>query len=118
METQKIVNLLNIPDNEYSKFAAKNGTLLRVNQKTTICMKIQSSLFDYSDAYVLVTENIAVTRTIAAADDYLLKRKQPIAQLQKLHLKIMHHLKTVEQKTKILLLIMQILLILRYLCTI
>ena len=39
----------------------------------------KSSLCDYSDAYVLVTGNIAVTRTIAAADDYLLKRKQPTA---------------------------------------
>ena len=29
---------------------------------------IESSLCDYSDAYILVTENIAVTRTIAAAN--------------------------------------------------
>ena len=31
METQKIVNLLNGSDNDNSKFATKNGTLLTVN---------------------------------------------------------------------------------------
>ena len=31
METQKIVNLLNGSDNDTSKFALKNGTLLIVN---------------------------------------------------------------------------------------
>ena len=41
METQKIVNLLNGSENEYSKFATKNGTLLTVNQKGVIRMKIQ-----------------------------------------------------------------------------
>ena len=41
METQKIVNLLNNSENEYSKFATKNGTLLTVNQKVFIHMKIQ-----------------------------------------------------------------------------
>ena len=43
METQKIVNLLNNSENEYSKFMTKNGTLLTVNQKVVIHMKIQSS---------------------------------------------------------------------------
>ena len=42
MEAQKIVNLLNNSENEYSKFATKNGTLLTVNQKVIIQMKIQS----------------------------------------------------------------------------
>ena len=69
METQKIINLLNSTENEYSKFASKNGTLLAVNQKVIIHMKIQStflinslesSICDYSDAYVLVTGNINV----------------------------------------------------------
>ena len=32
METQKIVNLLNDSNNENSKFATKNGTLLTVKQ--------------------------------------------------------------------------------------
>ena len=42
METQKIVNLLNNSENEYSKFATKNGMLLTVNQEVIIHMKIQS----------------------------------------------------------------------------
>ena len=42
METQKIVNLLNSPENEYSKFATtKNDTLLTVNQKVIIRITIQ-----------------------------------------------------------------------------
>ena len=42
MERQKIVSLLNGSDNENSKFAAKNGTLLIVNQKviTYLIMKL------------------------------------------------------------------------------
>ena len=42
METRKIVNLLKSSENEYSKFASKNGTLLTVKQRVTIHMKIQS----------------------------------------------------------------------------
>ena len=41
METLKIVNLLNNTENEYSKFATKNGTSLIVNLKVTIHTKIQ-----------------------------------------------------------------------------
>ena len=43
METQKISNFLNSSENEYSKFAEKNGTLLAVNQKVTVHTKIQSN---------------------------------------------------------------------------
>ena len=38
---QKIVNLLNIYDNEYSKFARKKGALLTVNQRVVIHIPIQ-----------------------------------------------------------------------------
>ena len=41
METQKIVKLLNSLENEYSKFSAKNGTLLTVNLKVTIRITIE-----------------------------------------------------------------------------
>ena len=43
METQKIVNLLNGSENEYSKFATKNGILLIVSQKviTDLIMKLK-----------------------------------------------------------------------------
>ena len=43
MEAQKIVNLLNNSENEYSRIAAKNGTLITVNQRVTIHTKIQSN---------------------------------------------------------------------------
>ena len=39
----------------------------------------ESSLCDYSDAYILVTGDIAVTRTIAAAGGNPLRRNQPLA---------------------------------------
>ena len=42
MEMQKILNLLNSPDNEYSRFATKkNSLLLTVNQKVVIRITIQ-----------------------------------------------------------------------------
>ena len=42
METQKIVNLLNKSENEYSRFTTtKNGILLIVNQKVIIHTKTQ-----------------------------------------------------------------------------
>ena len=69
METQKIVNLLNRSENEYSKFATKKqyvsdsetkGGYSRKNPINILTKSINSSLFDYSDAYVLVTGNINV----------------------------------------------------------
>ena len=41
MEAQKIINLLNVSDNENSKFATKYGILLVMNQKVIIRTKIQ-----------------------------------------------------------------------------
>ena len=75
METQKIVNLLNSSENEYLKFATKKwyiidnetkGGYSHENPIKFLTSSIESSLCDYSDAYILVTANIAVTRTIAA----------------------------------------------------
>ena len=71
METQKIVNLLSSSDNENSKFATKKWYVIdseaKGNYSTDKEIKflnrsIESSLFDYSDAYILVTGNINVTR--------------------------------------------------------
>ena len=76
METQKIINLLNGSDNENSKFATKKwyiidneskGNYSHHNPIKFLTKSIESSLCDYSDAYILVTGNITVTRTIAAA---------------------------------------------------
>ena len=41
METQNIVSLLKISDNEFSKFSTKSSTLLAVNQMVVIHITIQ-----------------------------------------------------------------------------
>ena len=69
METQKIVNLLNSSENEYSKFATKKSYTIDYESKGNyshedpikfLTSSLESSLCDYSDAYVLVTRNITV----------------------------------------------------------
>ena len=75
METQKIVNLLNSSENEYSKFATKKWYVIDSESKSSyshhdptkfLTKSIESSLCDYSDAYILVTGNISVKRRNAA----------------------------------------------------
>ena len=75
METQKIVNLLNGSDNDNSKFATKkwyiidsesNGNYSQNDEIKFLTRSIESSLCDYSDAYILVTGNITVKRRNAA----------------------------------------------------
>ena len=70
METQKIVNLLNNAEGEYSTFATKKwyvidseskGNYSHQNPIRFLTNSLESSLCDYSDAYILVTGNIAVT---------------------------------------------------------
>ena len=70
METQKIINLLNNTENEYSKFATKKwyiidseskGNYSHENPIKFLTNSLESSLCDYSDAYILVTGNINVT---------------------------------------------------------
>ena len=41
METQKIVNFLISSENEYSKLATKNGTLLTLKQRLNMRITIQ-----------------------------------------------------------------------------
>ena len=74
METQKIINLLNNSENEYSKFATKKwyvidsetkGNYSHENPIEFLTNSLESSICDYLDAYVLVTADIAV----AGADD-------------------------------------------------
>ena len=68
METQKIVNLLNGSDNENSKFATtkwyvidgeSKGNYSEDDQIKFLARSTESCLCDYSDAYILVTGNIA-----------------------------------------------------------
>ena len=70
METQKIINLLNNTENEYSTFATKKwyiidseskGNYSHQNPIRFLTNSLESSLCDYSDAYILVTGNITVT---------------------------------------------------------
>ena len=72
---QKIVNLLNSSENENSKFARKkwyvidsesNSNNSHDNPLKFLTKSIESSLCDYSDAYILVTGDIAVKRWNAA----------------------------------------------------
>ena len=70
METQKIINLLNNFEEEYWKFATKKwyiidseskGNYSHQNPIRFLINSLESSLCDYSDAYILVTGDIAVT---------------------------------------------------------
>ena len=76
METQKIVNLLNGSDNDNSKYATKkwyfidsesNGNYSQNDEIKFLTRSIESSLCDYSDAYILVTENSTATPNNTAA---------------------------------------------------
>ena len=84
METRKILNLLNSPDNEYSKFATKNWYVIDNESKSGyshedpikfLTKLIESSLCDYFDAYILVTGNITVTQTVSVLLVFLLVLK-------------------------------------------
>ena len=84
----KSVNLLNSTENAYSKLASKKWYIIDGESKVGylhhdaikfLTKSIKSSLCDYSDACILVTGNITVTRTIAAAGNNPHERKQPLA---------------------------------------
>ena len=75
METEKIINLWNSSDNENSKFATKkwyiidsesNGNYSKDEEIKFLTRSIESSLCDYSDAYILVTGKIAAIPNNAA----------------------------------------------------
>ena len=83
-------------DSETTKGKYKQGGTIKFEAKT-----IKSSLFDYSDAFVLVTGNITVDAII-----------------QMLLLKTVYHFLHVQQKLMIYLLTKQIIFILQCLCTI
>ena len=70
METRKSVNWLNGSDNENSKFVTKKwfvidsettGTYSENEPINFLTRSIESSLCDYSDAYILVTGKITAT---------------------------------------------------------
>ena len=68
-QTQKILNSLDNSGNKFSKFATKKwyvfdsetkGNYSHENSIKFLTSTLESSLCDYSDAYVMVTGNIAV----------------------------------------------------------
>ena len=74
MEIQKIINLLGDADNESSKFATRKWYVIndqnntdngeRNEDSTTVKSEtkvIKSSLCDYTDPYILVTEDMTAT---------------------------------------------------------
>ena len=78
METQKIANLLNDSDNEFSKFATKKWYVVNDQNKSEYgegneddssikfeTKVIRSNLCDYSDAYILLTGDIKVAAIAA-----------------------------------------------------
>ena len=92
METEKIVNLLNSSENEYSKFTTKKwyvidseskGNCSHENPIKFLTSSLESSTCDYSDSYILVTGNI----NVVGVDNNT-----------KVALKIVHHLENEEQK--------------------
>ena len=75
METQKIVSLLNSPDNYNARFATKkwyiidiesDGNYSKDEEIKFLTRSIESSLCNYSDAYILVTGNITTTPNTAS----------------------------------------------------
>ena len=105
--------MLNISSNEEYKFATKKCYVIdsqtekdKYNQNSSIKFKaesINSSLCDYSDAFILVTGDITVN---AGSNTFLL------------HLKIVHHFLHARQKLMRFLLMKQVIFILQCLCTI
>ena len=76
MEYQKIANLLDSASNKPSKFKTRNwveinddirGAYSPNKQNRFKTTKLKSSLWDNSDAYILVKGNISVNNTAAAA---------------------------------------------------
>ena len=79
--------MLNSSENECSKFATKLWYVIDSESKGSyshhdpinfLTESIESSICDYSDAYILVTGNITVTRTISAPVDNPLRGKPPL----------------------------------------
>ena len=78
MEYQKIANFIDDASNQHSKFKTKNWNEINEESRGTYNVNSQikfkttmlkSSFCDYSDAYILIKENITVNNTAAADTD-------------------------------------------------
>ena len=78
MKTQNLQQKMYVIDSE------SKGSYSHENPINILTSSLESNLCDYSDAYILVTGNISVTRTIAAAaaGGYA-QRKNHLMQLHK-----------------------------------
>ena len=100
MEYQKIANLLDSASNKPSKFRTRNwveindeirGTYSPNKQIRSKTAMLRSSLCDYSDAYILVKENISVDNNAGAAANNI---NQKVIFKNCAPLKIVRHLLT------------------------
>ena len=130
METQKIVNLLNSPEN-IQNLQQKRWYLIDSESKNGYshhdpikfsAKSIESGLCDYSDAYIFLTGDISVTRSIAVAAGFPARtqpqRKQVFTAATQLAFKNCAPFKDCRTEIDGTLLIMQILSILQCLLTI
>ena len=62
----------------YDIYSESNGSYSYHDPIKFFKKSIESSHCDYSDVYILVTGNFAVTRTNAAAGDNPIQRNQPL----------------------------------------
>ena len=85
MEYQKIANLLNNASNQSSKFRTKNwvevndksrGTYSANRQIDFKISMLRSSLYNYSDAYILFKGNISVNNTAAIIQHQIIETKK------------------------------------------
>ena len=72
------MNIQNLQEKKVHYWQWIKGWLF-TSRSNKVFNKVNKSLCDYSDAYILVTRNIAVTRTIAAAGNNPIQRNQPLA---------------------------------------
>ena len=73
----KFILLVNLKDKKTTTMEQQCFSWLKNENKLNLNFVFYSDAF-FSDAYILVTWNILVTRTIAAACDNLIQRNKPL----------------------------------------
>ena len=80
--------MLNSSDNEFSKLPTRKWYVIdseskckysHHNPKIFLTMSIESSICDYSDAFILVTGSITVTCAISPSGNNPIQKIQPLA---------------------------------------
>ena len=73
------MNIRNLQQKWYVIDSESKGDYSHHDRINVLAKSIESGLCDYFDAYILVMADITATRTIAAAVNNHLQRKQPLA---------------------------------------